>query len=354
MSLESFIKETGREIGFDKVAIACAEKYPEHAALQTWLAQGFHGGMEYMARQTERRIDPRQIFPEARSVITCALNYNTDYPYSASLSETPDAAARGWIARYAWGEDYHVVLDKMLARLEAAIVEKVAATFPTPDGKVAATFLKKYADTGPVMERVFAKNSGIGWIGKNTCVIDPKLGSWLFLGVILTTLELEPDPIIPDHCGKCTACIDACPTQAIVAPHTLDARRCISYLTIEHRGEIAPELAEKMGNHVFGCDICQDVCPWNRRAPKTASQAFQPRDGFFAPDLKEFRKKVENEYPQAFKNSPLKRAKQKGLLRNIDIAQKNITLNASRAAEAAEYGSKGKKKTLRPILPKGL
>lgn len=361
MGLEEEIKQIGLEIGFDKVAIARAEKYPEHAALQEWLAQGFHGGMEYMARGAERRINPKEVWPQARSVITCALNYNTDHPYSVECVEPGQSSenkSKGWIARYAWGEDYHEVMESLLARLEAAIVEKVAATFPTVDGNVAATFLKKYTDTGPVMERVFAKNSGIGWIGKNTCVIDPKLGSWLFLGVIITSLELKPDPIIPDHCGTCTACIDACPTQAIVAPHTLDARRCISYLTIEHRGEIAPELAEKMGNHIFGCDICQDVCPWNKKAPKTASKAFQPRDGFFNPGLTEFRKKVENEYPQGFKNSPLKRAKKEGLLRNIDIAQKNITLNATPAAgdaaSPAEYGSKRTKKTIGPIFPKGL
>lgn len=359
MSLESFIKEKGREIGFDKVAIARAEVYPEHEALQEWVEQGFHGTMEYMARFRQRRMDPRQIFPEARSVITCALNYNTDYPYSVECAEPGQSSenkSKGWIARYAWGEDYHGVMEEMLGRLAAAIVEKVAATFLSNGQKnefkcqvgvekVAATF-RWYVDTGPVMERVFAKNSGIGWIGKNTCVIDPKLGSWLFLGVILTSLELEPDSIIPDHCGTCTACIDACPTQAIVAPHTLDARRCISYLTIEHRGEIAPELSAKMGNPIFGCDICQDVCPWNKKAPKTASEAFQPRAGFFNPALAAFRAKVENEYPQGFKNSPLKRAKKEGLLRNIDIAQKNITL--------LNHGSEGAEKIVGPIFPKGL
>lgn len=194
------------------------------------------------------------------------------------------------------------------------------------------------------MERVFAKNSGIGWIGKNTCIIDPKLGSWLFLGVILTTLELKPDPIIPDHCGTCTACIDACPTQAIVAPHTLNANRCISYLTIEHRGPIEPELAQKMGSHIFGCDICQDVCPWNKKSPKTSNDSFQPRPGFFNPDLTAFQKKVDDEYPKSFKNSPLKRAKREGLLRNIDIAKKNIKLGFN--------GPKGTKKNVGSILPK--
>ena len=189
--------------------------------------------------------------------------------------------------------------------------------------------VKYYVDTGPVMDRVFAANSGIGWVGKNTCIIHPNLGSWLFLGVILTSLELKPDLPVADHCGKCTACIDACPTDALVAPRQLDARRCISYLTIEHRGEIKEELSEKMGNHIFGCDICQDVCPWNQKAPVSAESAFQPRESFFYPNLSDFLVKVEKDYPAGFKNSPLKRAKKEGLLRNLRIAQKNARKNES-------------------------
>lgn len=314
MSLENFIKEKGKEIGFDKVTIAKADVYPEHAALQEWVNQGFHGTMEYMARGIERRGNPKEIWPQARSVIITALNYNADYPYSTECVENE----RGWIARYAWGEDYHCIISGMLRRLEKEILQLEPGTN-----------CKIYSDTGPLMERVFAKNSGIGWIGKNTCIIDPKLGSWLLLGVILTDLDLQPDSTISDHCGKCTACIDACPTQAIIEPYKIDARKCISYLTIEHRGPIEPELEQKIGNHIFGCDICQDVCPWNKKSPKTASDAFQPRPGFFNPNLEEFHKKVETKYPQEFKNSPLKRAKQKGLLRNIDITKKNITLNGN-------------------------
>ncbi|MDO8494497.1 MAG: tRNA epoxyqueuosine(34) reductase QueG [Deltaproteobacteria bacterium] len=297
---ESFIKQKGLEIGFDKIAIAEARSFPEHAALQNWLSQGFHGTMQYMERGASKRINPKEVMPEAKSVITCALNYNTDYPYSTECKDKE----RGWIARYAWGDDYHDVIKKMLREL---------AAFLAGQSKV-------YIDTGPVMERVFAKNSGLGWIGKNTCVIDPKLGSWLFLGLILTDLELKPDMIIADHCGKCTACIDACPTQALVEPYKLDARKCISYLTIEHRGEIEPALAKKMGNHLLGCDICQDVCPWNRKAPTTNKKEFQPRDGFFNPDFKNFEEKVQK-YPDGFKNSPLKRAKKMGLLRNLKIAR---------------------------------
>lgn len=304
--LEESIKKIGRILGFDKVAIAKAQGYPEHEALRNWLAQGFHGTMSYMERGEAKRRDPLEVMPEAKSVITCALNYNSPYPYSVDCREP----SKGWIARYAWGDDYHSVMGKMLEQLTQCIYQLEPGS-------------NWYVDTGPVMERVFAKHSGVGWIGKNTCVIDPNLGSFLFLGVILTNLELKPDPIIEDHCGKCTACIEACPTQALTKPYELDARKCISYLTIEHRGEIDPELQPKMGNHIFGCDICQDVCPWNKRSPRTARPEFQPREGFLNPDLKEFKTRVEEKYPEGFKNSPLKRAKKGGLLRDTAIALTN-------------------------------
>lgn len=301
VSLIDYIKEEGRRLGFDQVAIARAEKYQEHEALQRWLADGFHGSMDWMERQEDKRRDPQAVMRGAQSIITCALNYNTEHPYSTECAD-PN---RGWIARYAWGDDYHDLMKKMLLELVAAIQKKVPQAL-----------CRSYVDTGPVMERVFAKHSGIGWIGKNTCIINKKLGSFLFLGGILTDLKLEPDSMVPDYCGSCTACIDACPTQAIVESHKLDARRCISYLTIEHRGDIDSELLGKMGNHLFGCDICQDVCPWNRKSPRTTRPEFQPRDGFFNPDLTQFAKRVKEKYPHGFKNSPLKRAKKEGLLRN--------------------------------------
>ena len=307
LKTEDQIKEIGLGLGFDKIAISKADSFPEHEALKDWLAKGFHGSMHYMERGAAKRMNPQEVMPEAKSVITCALNYNTDYPYSVDCKDSN----RGWIARYAWGDDYHDVMGKMLSAFTDKLLHMLTGTI-----------CKVYVDTGPVMERVFAKNSGLGWIGKNTCIIDKKFGSWLFLGVILTDLELKPDPIIPDYCGKCTACISACPTQAITKPYMIDARRCISYLTIEHRGEIEPELEKKMGNHLFGCDICQDVCPWNRKAPTTGHPAFQPRGGFFNPRLNDFESRVNQDYPMGFKNSPLKRAKQRGLLRNIDIAKK--------------------------------
>lgn len=308
-TLESEIQSAGRRVGFDKVAIAPAKTFREHEALKNWLSDGMHGSMDWMMRGEGKRRNPREVMPTARSVITCALNYNTDNPYSTACRDP----RRGWIARYAWGEDYHDLMKKMLSELAVAVQKR------SPESR-----FRVYVDTGPVMERVFAKHSGIGWIGKNTCIIDKRLGSFIFLGVILTDLELKPDPLVPDYCGSCTACIDACPTQALVAPHKLDARKCISYLTIEHRGEIGPELASKIGNHIFGCDICQDVCPWNRKSPRIVRPEFQPREGFFNPDLRQFAQQVETEYPQGFKNSPLKRAKKEGLLRNIVMAEKNI------------------------------
>ena len=255
---------------------------------------------------------------------------------------------RGWIARYAWGEDYHEVLEKKLKGLREKIEDKIQN----------ASF-KFYVDTGPVMERVFAKNSGIGWIGKNTCVINKKIGSWIFLGAILTNLKLKPDQPAIDHCGSCTACLDACPTQALTQPYQLDARKCISYLTIEHRGEIPKNLSEKMGNHIFGCDICQNVCPWNRKSPKTEELAFQPREDFFNPHLEKFFDRVVKEYPKGFQRSPLKRAKREGLLRNIAIAMGNSKnesyikklqglLNSSpvQVQQAAQTGLKNDKETL--------
>ncbi len=303
-----WVKQQARAVGFDLVGIAPARSFREHLALKHWVAQGKHGEMTYLERSLEKRLDPLKVMPNARSVILCAVNYHVDRPRSVDCKDDN----RGWIARYAWGDDYHLVIEKRLKHFAKLLKESI------PDMQY-----RFYADTGPVMERVFARHAGIGWIGKNTCVINRKIGSWIFLAALLTDLELEPDAPETDHCGTCTRCIDACPTQAITEPYHLDARRCISYLTIEHRGEIDPELKSKMGNHIFGCDICQDVCPWNRKAPTTDDPALQPRDGFFNPDLREFKQRVENEYPKGFEHSPLKRAKQAGLLRNIAIAMEN-------------------------------
>ena len=210
-----------------------------------------------------KRASLANVAPWARSVIVCAINYNTDHPYSTQVRD----ADRGWISRYAWSrEDYHDAVLRRLKRVEAALRQAVPAELQ----EILTT--RSYVDTGPVVERVYAKYSGVGWIGKNTCLINQKKGSWLFLGVILTSLELEPDLPAPDRCGTCTRCIDACPTDAILAPYQLDSNKCISYLTIEKRGSIPEDLRAGMGRHVFGCDICQDVCPWNRKAPVSTAR----------------------------------------------------------------------------------
>jgi epoxyqueuosine reductase len=266
----------------------------------------------------------------ACSVIVCALNYNTPLPSSTEARQPPEAntGPRGWISRYAWGDDYHHVLGEKLE----ALVKRLRAEFPEHFEA------RAYVDTGPIVERVAAKYAGLGWLAKNTCLINEELGSWLFLGVIVTTLELAPsldaaEMPAPDLCGNCTLCIDACPTGAIVEPYVLDARRCISYLTIELRGAIPSELREPIGRHVFGCDICQDVCPWNRRAPETPLPNFQPRRSeersLFSPELEWLISLSEEEFRSVFRRSPVKRAKWRGLARNACIAIGNSGLRAN-------------------------
>lgn len=266
----AWIFEQARALGFDLCGVVRPERFPELSQTEEWLARGYGGEMKYLA--DPRRIDPLKVMAGLRSVIVCALNYNSDAPHSTEALQSDLTKERGWISRYAWGRDYHEVLGQKLQVLSAALAERFEQPFEA----------RTYADTGPLNERVFAKYAGLGWLGKNTLLLNSKLGSWFFLGVILTTLDLAPtlsasDAPPRDLCGSCTKCIDACPTDAIVGPYVLDSRLCISYLTIELRGSIPEELREPMGRHVFGCDICQDVCPWNRRAPETKAAEFQPR-----------------------------------------------------------------------------
>jgi epoxyqueuosine reductase len=276
--------------------------------------------MKYLETRTEagelRRAAARNAAPWVRSMVVCALNYSADKPYSTEVSD-PE---RGWISRYAWGsKDYHDALLPRLKQVEAAI-QQVA------DGQGVTAETRSYVDTGPIVERVYARHAGIGWIGKNTCIINQKLGSWLFLGVILTSLDLAPDMPAPDRCGSCTRCIEACPTQAIVAPGKLDARLCIAYLTIEKRGAIPEELRTGIGHHIFGCDICQDVCPWNNKAgssPPTSLPEFQPQPSLYHPELRRLAQMDEEAYRQTFRGSPIKRAKYSGLRRNLAIAMGN-------------------------------
>jgi len=319
--------DISRSLGFNLCGVAPAEEFPELAHLEEWLARGYAGEMRYL--HDERRHSPSHVVQGARSVIVCALNYNTSFPYSTGV---PDEIAapngpRGWIARYAWGDDYHNVLGEKLD----ALVDALRKEFPEPFE------LRTYVDTGPVIERVAAKYAGLGWLAKNTCLIHEESGSWFFLGVIVTTLELAAslgpaDMPAADLCGNCRLCIEACPTSAIVEPYVLDARRCISYLTIELRGAIPENFREPMGRHVFGCDICQDVCPWNRRAPISASPHFKPRSApqhsLFSPDLEWLISLTEEEFRGAFRGSPIKRTKWRGLLRNACVALGNSGLRA--------------------------
>lgn len=306
------IKAAAQAAGFDLTGIAPVESFPELARFPEWIAEGRAGEMKYLESRDEsgqlRRASLARVFPWARSVIVCAINYNTAHQYS---SETGDFD-QGWISRYAWSrQDYH---DSVLGRLRQ--VETKLKTSYAP----ASVETRTYVDTGPVVERVFAKYAGVGWLGKNTCLINQKIGSWLFLGVIITSFELVPDQAAPDRCGTCTRCIDACPTQALVAPYQLDSTQCIAYLTIEKRGSIPESLRHGIGRQVFGCDICQDVCPWNRRAPASDKPEFQPREGLVNPALAWLAEISEEEFREQFRGSPIKRTKRNGLRRNALIA----------------------------------
>ncbi|HUR21904.1 MAG TPA: tRNA epoxyqueuosine(34) reductase QueG, partial [Vicinamibacterales bacterium] len=265
------IKAKAAQLGFDLCGIAQAKSHPKLARLPEWIAQGRAGEMDYLAASSHERLDVRHSLRTARSVISVAVLYNTDHRYSADGLDPGQVA----IARYAWGDDYHGVLRTRLRTLLRWVADHAGP------GLEAFTC----TDDGPVQERVYAEAAGLGWIGKNTCLIHPRLGSWLFLGEIITNLELDPDSPGVDQCGTCTRCLDACPTGAIVAPYELDASKCLSYLTIEVRGAVDELLRPAIRDQVYGCDICQDVCPWNRRAPTSDAPAWQPRPEFGAPRL---------------------------------------------------------------------
>jgi epoxyqueuosine reductase len=266
--------------------------------------------MAYLARSAERRSDVRRVLPSAQSVIIVAAVYNTRRPYSTESADP----SRAHVARYAWGDDYHEIIG---SRLEV-LLEWMRERSPEPFEA------RAYVDTGPVLERVYARHAGIGWIGKNSCVINPELGSWIFLGEILCSLPLEPDEPALDQCGTCTLCLEACPTQALVAPGVLDSNCCISYLTIEHRGAIDPSLATGIGTHVYGCDICQEVCPWNATAPTSDDPAWQPRPIWDLPSLADLVRMPDEALQSALEGSAMNRAKPAGLRRNIRIADQNL------------------------------
>jgi len=315
LQISAFIKKAATAAGFDAAGISPVRDFRELAYFPAWIAKGRAGEMKYMEARDEsgqlKRASLRSAAPWARSVIVCAMNYNTAHPYSTHF-KNPES---GWIARYAWGkEDYHDSVLAKLRKIEAELKESVPSEITS----------RCYVDTGPLVERVYAKYAGVGWIGKNTCIINQKLGSWLFLGVILTSLEFESesaaDMPAPDRCGSCTRCIDACPTDALLGPYQLDATKCISYLTIEKRGEIPAEMRDGMGQHVFGCDICQDVCPWNRKSPASAAPELQPREGLVNPALAWLAEITPEEFREKFRGSAIRRAKRTGIRRNAVIA----------------------------------
>jgi len=296
------IKQKAFELGFSKVGIAKAEDLqPEASRLAEWLHRGFHATMAWMENNRDKRVDVKKVLPGAKSVVSLALNYFVDVRHSQERS-------LGKISRYAWGDDYHIILTERLEQLLAHIL----VLQPGVKGKV-------YVDTGPVMDKVWAARAGLGWQGKHTNLITKEFGSWVFLGEILLDSELEYDEPVADACGTCTACIDACPTEAIVEPYVLDSARCISYLTIEHRGEIPAELGRKFEGWIYGCDICQDVCPWNRFQKPTEAKEFAPRAWNVAPNLKEIAGLTKEEFNMRYKRSPVKRTKREGLTRNAEL-----------------------------------
>jgi epoxyqueuosine reductase len=303
------VKAKARDLGFDACGIAPAADLPELSFFSRWLDRGYAGDMSYLARSATRRADVRNVLPSARTVIVTATNYNTDRPYSTESREP----GRAHIARYAWGDDYHHVL---LRRLEALL----AWMREMSDEKFEA---RPYVDTGPVQERVYAQHAGIGWIGKNTCVISPSLGSWTLLGEILCSLPLDVDQPAFDQCGTCTLCLDACPTRALVAPAVLDATRCISYLTIERRGAMPEALQPGIGTHVYGCDVCQEVCPWNAVAPVTQDPAWQPRPVWDSATVASLSALDDENLKDALRGSAMSRAGVAGLRRNVQVAAAN-------------------------------
>jgi epoxyqueuosine reductase len=295
-----------REIGFDSCRIATCGSAPHAATFRNWLNEGGHGEMGYMARGEEKRCDPQKVLPDARSIVVLALNYFHGDPQAGG---TP--AATGRIARYAWGDDYHDLIETKL--------DKIGEFLREFGGQQ-----KCYVDTGPVLERDHAAQAGIGWHGKSTMLIDERLGTWFFLAEVLTTLELPPDEPVPARCGTCERCIKACPTGAITAPHRLDARRCISYLTIELKGSIPLELRPLIGNRIFGCDDCLDACPWNRFAQVSREAAFSARPATVGMPLRQYLSLSDDEFRMLFRNSPIKRIKRHGFLRNVCVALGNV------------------------------
>lgn len=296
------VRIAAKELGFALCGFAKAGRAPHADALEAWLEAGNQASMEWMQRTAEDRASPERVLPGARSVVVVATNYFHQDP--------PSVPGTGRIARYAWSDDYHEVIRPRLETLAARLAESGGEQ-------------RCFVDSGPVLERDWAAACGISWHGKSTMGIHPELGTWFFLSVILTTLDFEPDAPLPDRCGRCTRCIEACPTQAITAPYQLDARRCISFLTIENKGPIPEEFRAAMGDRIFGCDDCLDACPWNRFAQASRDAALQPRADIRQKPLREFLALDNRQFKALFRGSPILRAKRRGFLRNVCVALGN-------------------------------
>ncbi|MCX8496004.1 MAG: tRNA epoxyqueuosine(34) reductase QueG [Akkermansiaceae bacterium] len=305
MSPVDQIKAWAVELGFDDCRIAPAKEATHAELFHDWIGEGKHGEMAWMERNPQRRCDPREVLPGCQSVICLALNY---YPGRSPFAAGHDGGYR--IARYAWNEDYHDLIEKRLKEFDVKL-------------QALGGVQRFYVDTGPVLERDFASDAGLGWNGKSTVQIHRRLGAWFFLAELLTTLDLSPDAPSTDHCGKCTACITACPTQAITAPRRLDARRCVSYLTIEHKGSIPEEFRVAMGDRIYGCDDCLDACPWNRFAHESREITFHAREAVFGNSLTDFLALDEDGFRALFAKSPIKRIKRPRFLRNVCVALGN-------------------------------
>jgi epoxyqueuosine reductase len=342
---EARLKALALEAGFDLAGIASlSAPPPDLGKLDAWIQAGYHATMAWIPKQRDKRLDPTLVLPGAKSMLCVGLIYNTDHPYSTDVnpskqnaSPSPEGGGRGpsaeqhpadgrvgsegkptqpCISRYAWGDDYHDVMDRKLAALETALRLEFG-----PDLKS-----RHYSDTGPIAEKAWAAAAGLGWVGKHTNLINQAKGSWFFLGEILLDLELQPDPPAPDLCGSCTRCLDACPTQAFPQAGVLDANKCLSYLSIEHRGPIPPEYQAAMGLNLYGCDICQDVCPWNKgRLLGPHSAPFEPRPGLQPVDLARVEALDDAGFAALFKGSAMKRTKRAGLQRNAAVVRENLS-----------------------------
>lgn len=300
--IKTELRDSALALGFAECRVAAARPAAHRELLERWIAEGRHGDMAWMARNVERRGDPREVLPGARSVVVLAMNY--------FQGDRPVSPLDGRIARYAWNEDYHDFMGVKLRVLDQLLAAHGGAQ-------------KCYVDTGPVLERDFAGEAGLGWNGRSTMQIHRKLGTWFFLAEIITTLALEPDAPQRDLCGKCDRCMVACPTQAITAPRRLDARRCISYLTIEHKGGIPPEFRNAIGDRIYGCDDCLDACPWNRFAAVSHEATFQARDAVFQMRLRDFLELTDDGFNTLFRKSPIRRVRRPAFLRNVCVALGN-------------------------------